>query len=198
MPARIAFGEVAKPTLKLLAQVAVTATVAAGWRRTSRCSPSSIMCTFVVMRTLITGLDAAGRSCIAEESKVVPAPVDGFAGLRTAALFHTQQSPPPPRPPALAHTVDVQLPPGLIRWMIVEHEPSRIGRPNRDRAGPRRAHRGDAATRWSLGHGNRRHRWSAHSAAEHASAGASSMPALGKLTPVEYELAFASEEALAA
>jgi len=76
------------------------------------------------MRSLITGIDAEGRSCIAEETEIVPVPIDGYPGLRTAALFRTEQSPPPPRPPALAETVDVQLPAGLIRWMIVEHEPS--------------------------------------------------------------------------
>jgi quercetin dioxygenase-like cupin family protein len=81
------------------------------------------MCTFGAMRSMITGIDAEGRSCIAEEAEVVPTPVDGFSGLRTAALFHTEQSPPPARPAALAGTVDVQLPPGLVRWMIVEHEP---------------------------------------------------------------------------
>jgi len=33
------------------------------------------MCTFGVMRSLITGIDAEGRSCIAEDVEVVPAPV---------------------------------------------------------------------------------------------------------------------------
>ena len=75
------------------------------------------------MRNLITGIDAQGRSCIAEETEIVPESVDGYAGLKMAALFRIEQSPPPSRPPALADTVDVQLPPGHIRWMIVEHEP---------------------------------------------------------------------------
>lgn len=75
------------------------------------------------MRMLITGVDAEGRSCVAEETEIATAPVSGYASMKTAALFHTEQSPPPPRPEALAETVDVQLPPGLVRWMIVEHEP---------------------------------------------------------------------------
>jgi quercetin dioxygenase-like cupin family protein len=75
------------------------------------------------MRNLITGIDAEGRSCIAESTEIVAAPVDGYPGVRTAALYGTEQSPPPPRPPALEHTVDVALAPGLVRWMIVEHEP---------------------------------------------------------------------------
>jgi len=81
------------------------------------------MCTFDAMRNLITGLDAEGRSCIAEETEIVPEPVGGYSGLKMAALFRTEESPPPPRPPALAETVDVQLAPGLVRWMIVEHAP---------------------------------------------------------------------------
>jgi hypothetical protein len=75
------------------------------------------------MRNLITGIDAEGRSCIAAETEVVLAPVDGYPGLTTGALYRTEQSPPPTRPPALAETVDVQLPPGFVRWMIVEHAP---------------------------------------------------------------------------
>ena len=81
------------------------------------------MCTFKGMRNLITGIDTEGRSCIAEETEIVPTPVDGYSGLKMAALFRTEQSPPPTRPPALAETVDVQLPPGFVRWMIVEHAP---------------------------------------------------------------------------
>jgi quercetin dioxygenase-like cupin family protein len=75
------------------------------------------------MRNLITGLDDQGRSCIAEEYEIEGDPVGGYSGMKVAALFRVEQSPPPARPPALADTVDVQLPPGHIRWMIVEHAP---------------------------------------------------------------------------
>jgi len=75
------------------------------------------------VRNLITGVDAEGRSCIAEEHEIEGDPVDGYSGMKVAALFRTEQSPPPARPPALAGTVDVQLPPGWVRWMIVEHAP---------------------------------------------------------------------------
>ena len=81
------------------------------------------MCTVSWMRNLITGIDAEGRSCIVEESAIVTEPVGGYGGLKMAALFRVEESPPPPRPPALADTVDVVLPPGHIRWMIIEHEP---------------------------------------------------------------------------
>lgn len=76
------------------------------------------------MRNLITGLDAEGRSCIAEETEIVPEPVGDYSNLKMASLFRIEQSPPPARPPALAETVDVQLPPGHVRWMIVEHAPN--------------------------------------------------------------------------
>ena len=75
------------------------------------------------MRNLITGIDAEGRSCIAEETEIVPEQVGGYSGLKMASLFRIEQTPPPARPPALADTVDVQLPPGHIRWMIIEHPP---------------------------------------------------------------------------
>ena len=45
------------------------------------------------------------------------------SAILESALYVTDQSPPPSRPPALEHTVDVQLAPGLVRWMIIEHEP---------------------------------------------------------------------------
>jgi hypothetical protein len=75
------------------------------------------------MRKLITGIDADGGSCVVEEAEVVGAPVEGIAGLSVARLFRTDHSPPPARPSALADTVDVQLAPGLVRWMVVDHEP---------------------------------------------------------------------------
>jgi len=76
------------------------------------------------VRNLVTGIDSEGRSCIAEETEIVPEPVGEYSNLKMASLFRIEQSPPPARPPALAETVDVQLPPGHIRWMIVEHEPA--------------------------------------------------------------------------
>ena len=75
------------------------------------------------MRKLLTGTDAEGRSCVISEEEIVGAPIDGISGLNVARLFLTDQSPPPVRPPALAETVDVRLALGLVRWMVVEHEP---------------------------------------------------------------------------
>ena len=74
-----------------------------------------------VLRTLITGVDAQGRSCVASDFPVETAGVPGIAGVTNAVVYRTEESPPPARPPARAHTVDVQLPPGIARVMIMEH-----------------------------------------------------------------------------
>jgi quercetin dioxygenase-like cupin family protein len=73
------------------------------------------------VRKLITGVDAEGRSCVVSEEAVVPRTVEGISTVVVANLFATQESPPPPRPPAHGPTVDVQLAPGFVRWMVVEH-----------------------------------------------------------------------------
>jgi quercetin dioxygenase-like cupin family protein len=75
------------------------------------------------VRNLITGIDAEGRSCVVEGTEVAPAPVGGIPGLKSVNLYSTSQSPPPARPPALADGIDVQLAPGLVRWVVVQHEP---------------------------------------------------------------------------
>jgi len=73
------------------------------------------------VRTLITGIDAKGRSCVTSDGDVATSAVPGIPGVLNAVLYRTTQSPPPPRPPALAENVDVQLPAGLLRVMIVDH-----------------------------------------------------------------------------
>lgn len=75
------------------------------------------------MRRFVTGVNAAGRSCIVEEGDVALGPVEGIAEVLTANLWTTETSPPPAGPPQGGHFVDVRLPPGLVRWTVVEHEP---------------------------------------------------------------------------
>jgi quercetin dioxygenase-like cupin family protein len=77
------------------------------------------------MRSLLTGVDAHGRSCLLEEAEVVPAPAGGH-GVSVARVFATSESPPPARPPGLGAPVDVRLAPGLLRWMAVEHDPHEV------------------------------------------------------------------------
>ena len=76
------------------------------------------------MRLLVLGLDENGRSCIASETEVVPAPIAGLSGLATAALFSTDQSPPPPCPPGLGTRVPAALSPGCVKWYIIDHAPA--------------------------------------------------------------------------
>lgn len=83
------------------------------------------------MRTLITGVDAAGRSCVTASVAVVPAPPaeDGH-GVLVARAFATDGSPPPPRAPSAGNFVEMSLEPGVLRWLVVDH-------PAHDPDGPR-------------------------------------------------------------
>ena len=75
------------------------------------------------MRTLITGVDTQRRSCLVHEADIAVA-------LRAGDRGDPQRCPVPDDgestagPPAGhgAH-VDVQLPPGIVRVMVVEHLP---------------------------------------------------------------------------
>jgi hypothetical protein len=75
------------------------------------------------VRRFVTGVNAAGRSCIVDEGDVTLGPVEGIAELLTANLWATDASPPPAAPPQSGHIVDVKLPPGVVRWTVVEHAP---------------------------------------------------------------------------
>jgi len=75
------------------------------------------------VRRFVTGVNAAGRSCIVEEGEVTLGAVEGIAEVLTANLWATNASPPPAAPPQAGHFVDVRLPPGLVRWTVVEHAP---------------------------------------------------------------------------
>jgi len=75
------------------------------------------------VRRFVTGVNAAGRSCIVDEGEVELGAVEGMAEVRTASLWATDTSPPPAAPPQAGHSIDVRLPPGLVRWTVVEHQP---------------------------------------------------------------------------
>lgn len=79
------------------------------------------------MRKLTAGVDAEGRSCLLSAEEVEPGPVAGMATVAVANLFATAQSLPPAWPPARGASVDVQLAPGMLRWMMVEHRPHEEG-----------------------------------------------------------------------
>ena len=75
------------------------------------------------MRRVVLGLDADGRSCVADEAEVALNGIDGLPGASVATLFATDQSPPPPCEPGLGTLVNDQLTPGLVRWFVIDHEP---------------------------------------------------------------------------
>jgi hypothetical protein len=74
------------------------------------------------VRTLITGVDADGRSCLVQDADISLSPVPGIEGIVNALLYRTEESPPPARPRGHAPNIDVQLPPGIVRVMVIEHE----------------------------------------------------------------------------
>jgi hypothetical protein len=75
------------------------------------------------MRRIVTGVNAAGRSCVVEEGDVTSRSFEGIIGVRSGLLWGTDQSPPPAAPPQAGHANDVRLDPGLLRWMVVDHQP---------------------------------------------------------------------------
>lgn len=73
------------------------------------------------MRTLITGVDADGRSCVVSQDELVLNPVG--PGFAMGIPYATTTSPPPARPVGAAPLIDQYIDPGIVRWMVVEFGP---------------------------------------------------------------------------
>ncbi|WP_240761112.1 AraC family ligand binding domain-containing protein [Mycolicibacterium sp. CR10] len=74
-----------------------------------------------VLRTLITGVGADGRSCVlGEENLALDQLAPGFA---MAIPYATTASPPPARPAGAAPLIDQGIAPGVVRWMVVDLGP---------------------------------------------------------------------------
>jgi quercetin dioxygenase-like cupin family protein len=74
------------------------------------------------VRRFLTGVDAAGRSCVIEDADP---PMEGSpAGILSAAIYSTESAPPPPRPDGQGRFSDLGVAPGLINWRIVDFEPN--------------------------------------------------------------------------
>jgi quercetin dioxygenase-like cupin family protein len=71
----------------------------------------------LAMRTLVTGIDANGQSCVLEETVLGP------PGSTTGAFYETPGAPPPPRPAGRGDFVDIGPPAGIARWLVVPMEP---------------------------------------------------------------------------
>jgi mannose-6-phosphate isomerase-like protein (cupin superfamily) len=75
------------------------------------------------MRFLKIAMDEHGRSRLESAAEIVPSAVPGMHSPLVASLFATSQSPPPARTPSVAHHTDTRLPPGHLRWMVIDHLP---------------------------------------------------------------------------
>jgi quercetin dioxygenase-like cupin family protein len=73
------------------------------------------------MRLFVSGIDRDGRSCIVSCDDIRVTPQPSVPGVSTARLHATTAAPPPAGPPSTAHHIDVGLPPGRVRWQVVEH-----------------------------------------------------------------------------
>jgi len=69
------------------------------------------------MRLVVAGVDADGDSCLIEETEV-SAPT---AVLSAELIHQTITSPPPARAQGKSAHVDLEIPPGLARWMLVQY-----------------------------------------------------------------------------
>ncbi len=73
------------------------------------------------MRTVITGVDADGRSCVVSQDGLS---LDQLApGFAMGIPYATTTSPPPGRPTGTAPLIDQGIAPGHVRWMVVELGP---------------------------------------------------------------------------
>ena len=74
------------------------------------------------MRALIASVDDQGRSCVVDEADLV-FEQHGGGPMGTTVVAATQTSPPPAGHPGRAMRVDLGVPPGLVRWLVVDFPP---------------------------------------------------------------------------
>jgi len=73
------------------------------------------------VRTLITGVNADGKSCVLSQDELT---LDQLApGFGMGIPFATTSTPPPARAQGTAPLIDQGIEPGLVRWMFVELGP---------------------------------------------------------------------------
>lgn len=76
------------------------------------------------MRLLVTGVDAAGRSCVVQDGPVALQGGPGMAGVFYSVL-HAAPSLPPISAGGgrAADHLDLVVPPGALRWAAIEYAP---------------------------------------------------------------------------
>jgi len=76
------------------------------------------------MRVLVTGVDASGRSCAAQDGPVHLQGDAGLDGLLYAVLYATPSHPSIDGGAArVADLLDLAVPPGAVRWTMIEYAP---------------------------------------------------------------------------
>jgi quercetin dioxygenase-like cupin family protein len=76
------------------------------------------------MRLLVTGVDADGRSCVVSEQVGLHPVPDG--AFHFGVVHRTAAAPPPAGPAARTELMDVQVPPGIAQWIVVDYEPGGV------------------------------------------------------------------------
>lgn len=80
------------------------------------------------MRLLFLGVDAQGRSCVAEERENAGfEAIPGLPGSSIARLFTTSESPPKCGPTGEGKKASDNPAAGLVTWYVVNHEPYEPG-----------------------------------------------------------------------
>lgn len=70
------------------------------------------------MRTVITGVDEAGRSCVVSQDELT---LDQLApGFAMGIPYATTSNPPPARAGGQAPLIDQGIAAGLVRWMVID------------------------------------------------------------------------------
>ncbi|WP_253849098.1 cupin domain-containing protein [Mycobacterium asiaticum] len=73
-------------------------------------------------RLLITGVDAAGRSCATQDGPVTLAGFPGYEGISFSELYDTP-SPGISTGGRAADTLDLGVPPGAVNWKMIDYGP---------------------------------------------------------------------------
>jgi quercetin dioxygenase-like cupin family protein len=76
------------------------------------------------IRVLVTGVDAAGKSCVVSEDYVTMDANAEHPGFWFAGLFQTPSAPPPTRPDGHGEYLETELAAGLVRWQVIDYGPS--------------------------------------------------------------------------
>lgn len=74
-------------------------------------------------RLLITGVDAAGRSCAVQDEQITLQGDAGLHGVAYSALYGTASSPSIASGGRAANTLDLGVANGAINWLMIEYGP---------------------------------------------------------------------------